>query len=59
MRAEREEERQVRLKKAEHMAGEMGHRAAEMEAELDQRVKRAQEEYRCVRERRRRARERG
>ena len=41
-----EEERQQRLKKAERMAGELGSRAAEMEAELDARVKRAQEEYR-------------
>lgn len=46
MRAQREEERQLKLKKAERMAGELGSRAAEMEAELDARVKRAQEEYR-------------
>ena len=46
MRAAREEERQQRLKKAERMAGEMGVRAAEQEAELDQRIKKAQEEAR-------------
>ena len=48
MRAAREEERQQRLKKAERMAGEMGVRAAEQEAELDQRIKKAQEEARCT-----------
>lgn len=46
MRAQREEERQLKLKKAERMAGEMSSKAAEMEAELDMRVKRAQEQYR-------------
>jgi len=30
------------------MAGELGSRAAEMDAELDARVKRAQEQYRCA-----------
>jgi len=46
LREQREEERQTRLKKAERMAGELGSRAAEMDAELDARVKRAQEQYR-------------
>ena len=46
LRMQAEEERQLRLKKAERMAGELGSRAAEMEAELDARVKKAQEEYR-------------
>jgi hypothetical protein len=48
MRAQREEERQMRLKKAERMAGEMGSKAAEMEAEVNERVKKAQEQYRCA-----------
>ena len=46
LRAQREDERQLKLKKAERMAGEMSSKAAEMEAQLDMRVKRAQEEYR-------------
>ena len=45
-RQQLEGERQMRLKKAERMAGELGSRAAEMEAELDARVKKAQEEHR-------------
>lgn len=38
----------MRLKKAERMAGEMGSKAAEMEAVLNERVKKAQEQYRCA-----------
>jgi hypothetical protein len=38
----------MRLKKAERMAGEMGSKAAEMEAEVNERVKKAQEQYRCA-----------
>jgi len=38
----------MRLKKAERMAGEMGSKAAEMEAEMNERVKKAQEQYRCA-----------
>jgi hypothetical protein len=39
-----EAKRQERLKKAERMAGDLNNRAAEMEAELEERVRKAQEE---------------
>jgi len=46
IRAEREAERQRKLKSAEQMAGDLNDRAAQLEAELNQRVQRAQEEHR-------------
>ena len=45
MRRQLEEaKRQERLKKAERMAGDLNNRAAEMEAELEERGRKAQEE---------------
>jgi len=45
MRAEREAERQARLKQAERMAGDLGNRAAQLEAQVEARVQQAQAEY--------------
>ena len=44
-RAHEEQMRQDRLKKAERMAGELGSRAAELDAELEARIKKAQEDW--------------
>ena len=52
MRAQREEERQAKLRAAERMAGDLGNRAAELEAQVEARVKQAQENYRNEEERR-------
>mmetsp|Transcript_31867 Transcript_31867/g.76057 ORF Transcript_31867/g.76057 Transcript_31867/m.76057 type:complete len:549 (-) Transcript_31867:62-1708(-) len=45
LRAEREAERQSKLKSAERMAGELNDRAGELEAQLEDRIRRAQEEH--------------